>query len=51
MLMASNKYWYIYDQTFDTYAMSPEEREEIISYHASDNSICCVEEFTDTLEA
>ena len=51
MLMASSKYWYIYDQTFDTYAMSPEEREEIISYHTSDNSICCVEEFTDTLEA
>ena len=50
MLMAFNKYWYIYDKTFDTYAMSPEEREEIISYHASDNSICCVEEHIETLE-
>ena len=50
MLMAFNKYWYIYDQTFDTYAMSPEEREEIISLHASDNSICCVEEHIETLE-
>ena len=48
--MASSNYWYIYAQTFDTYAMSTEEREEIISLHASDNSICCVEEFTDTLE-
>ena len=51
MSMASNKYWYIYDQTFDTYAMTLEEKEEIISLHVSDNSICCVEEFTDTLEA
>tara|TARA_B100000287_G_scaffold349711_1_gene338347 strand:- start:372 stop:527 length:156 start_codon:yes stop_codon:yes gene_type:complete len=50
MLMALSKYWYIYDQTFDTYAMSPEEREEIISLHASDNSICCVEEHIETLE-
>ena len=48
--MASNKYWYIYDQTFDTYAMTLEEKEEIISLHASDNSICCVEEHIENLE-
>ena len=50
MLMTSNKYWYIYDQTFDTYAMTLEEKEEIISLHASDKSICCVEEHIETLE-
>jgi len=43
-------YWYIYTQLNDDYAMDPKEREEIISLHAKDGNICCIEEHLDTSE-
>lgn len=51
MLMASNKYWYIYDRSNDDYAMDILERDEIINLYVMAGSIPCIEQFTDTLEA
>ena len=50
MLMASSKYWYIYDCSNDDYAMDSLEREEIINLYLTAGSIPCVEQFTETLE-
>ena len=50
MLMASNKYWYIYDRSNDDYAMDILERDEIINLYLIAGSIPCIEQFTETLE-